>query len=238
MAMNEHTAAVQRMFGRIARRYDLLNRILSMGQDIRWRKEVVARLDLPRGARLLDDGCGTGDLVYTARKRFPGIGLFASDLTSEMVRIGKQRPGGDQVHWVIADAQHLPFANEVFDGLVSGYLLRNVADLPLTLAEQARVLTPGSSAVALDTTPPPNNLLRPLIDFYLLRIIPLIGKIVAGDAEAYAYLPSTTVKFLTAEVLAERFRQAGFERISFVRRMFGSMAIHQGYKPGKFERTV
>jgi demethylmenaquinone methyltransferase / 2-methoxy-6-polyprenyl-1,4-benzoquinol methylase len=227
---SERTLYVRRMFGRIAGRYDLLNRVMTLGQDLRWRREVVRRLPLAGTSgpapRVLDIGAGTGDLIFTVRDQYPKARPFACDLTPEMVRIGQKRPGGDQIHWVIADATHLPFASQAFAGAVSGYLLRNVPDLPAALAEQERVLAPGAGFAALDTTPPRQNLLRPFIQFYLLKVIPFLGKIIAGDADAYTYLPETTRGFLSAEQLAAQIEQAGFERVGFVRRMFGTMAIH------------
>ncbi|RMF42908.1 MAG: methyltransferase domain-containing protein, partial [Anaerolineae bacterium] len=118
-----------------------------------------------------------------------------------------------------------------FDVVVSGYLLRNVVDLPRALAEQYRVLRPGGRLVALDTTKPPRNLLSPFINFHMHTVIPLVGRVLTGEADAYTYLPDSTAAFLTAEDLAEHLRQAGFQQVGFHRRMFGTMAIHWGIKP-------
>jgi demethylmenaquinone methyltransferase/2-methoxy-6-polyprenyl-1,4-benzoquinol methylase len=222
---------VRSMFARIARNYDRLNRVMSLGQDERWRRETVDCLEISSGARILDIGAGTGDLSFALKRKDPGLRCFACDLTPEMIGVGRQHPGGDRIHWVVADALHLPFSDQAFDGVVSGYLLRNVPDLPAALREQERVLTPGGSVAALDTTPPRKGIFRPLILVYLLKIIPLLGKWIAGDADAYTYLPETTAEFLPAERLADQFRLAGFERVRFVRRMLGSMAIHSAHKP-------
>ncbi|HZU86025.1 MAG TPA: class I SAM-dependent methyltransferase, partial [Anaerolineaceae bacterium] len=123
-----------------------------------------------------------------------------------------------------------PFCSSAFSGVVSGYLLRNVSDLDRTLQEQQRVLLPAGRIAALDTTRPAQNLLLPWITFYYKYIIPLLGKIIAGDAEAYTYLPETSARFLDAEELAGRIIASGFKQVGFVRRMFGTMAIHFGKK--------
>jgi len=147
-----------------------------------------------------------------------------------MVLVGKQRSGGNQVVWVIADAMHLPFASHCADAVVSGFLLRNVPDVPRTLEEQHRSLKTGGRVGSLDTTPPKQNWLRPFLEFHLHTVIPFLGRLVAGDAEAYTYLPDSTEKFLSAENLADRFQQAGFRAVGFVRRMFGTIGIHWGKK--------
>ena len=227
----ERAKYVQSMFGRIAHRYDLLNRLMTFGQDVRWRKQAIGKLGISPGDTVLDLGAGTGDLAFEVIRRHPGAFVVASDFTAEMVLVGRQRRDGSKVAWVIADAMNLPFAGECADAVVSGYLLRNVPDVDQTLWEQHRALKPGGRAASLDTTPPRKNLLRPFLEFYLHRVIPVLGKLVAGDAEAYTYLPSSTEHFLTAETLAERFEGTKFTGVGFVRKMLGTMAIHWGRKP-------
>ncbi|TAK11598.1 MAG: ubiquinone/menaquinone biosynthesis methyltransferase [Anaerolineae bacterium] len=226
----ERSQYVQRMFGRIAGRYDLLNRLMTVGQDVRWRKDAIARLALGPRAAVADLGAGTGDIAFEIARHHPDAFVISSDFTPEMVQVGKARRLGHTVHWLIADAQNLPFKPEVFDATISGFLLRNVPDVDRALAEQRRALKPGGRIASLDTTPPRDNWYRPLLEFHLHRVIPILGRLVAGDAEAYTYLPSSTEKFLTAERLAERFTAAGFEGVGFVRRMFGTVGIHWGTK--------
>lgn len=219
---------VQRMFGRIAGRYDLLNRLMTGGQDARWRREVVRRLGPSNGDRVLDLGAGTGDLAFEVRRRAPEAACVAADFTPEMIEVGRRRPAGGSVRWLIADALNLPFASGAFDGLVSGFLLRNVSDVDRALSEQQRVLKPGGRMVCLDTSPPPRGPLRPLIEFHLHRIVPWMGQVIAGDAEAYSYLPDSTEGFLAPDALADKMRSAGFEETSYVRRMLRTIAIHWG----------
>lgn len=227
---NQRARYVQAMFARIARRYDLMNRLMTVGQDSRWRRDVVCQADLKPGERLLDLGAGTGDLALEVARRDPQAVIVAADFTLEMMRVGQQRLGGDAIPWSAANALHLPFASQTFDAVVSGFLMRNVADLQGALEEQNRVLKPGGRIVILDTTRPPRNLLTPFIRIHLHVIIPTLGKLITGDAAAYNYLPDSTENFLSAEELVERMQAAGFGNVCFMRYMFGTIAVHFGVK--------
>jgi demethylmenaquinone methyltransferase/2-methoxy-6-polyprenyl-1,4-benzoquinol methylase len=217
------------MFARIAPHYDRMNRLMTASQDMRWRQEAIRRTALPSGGRLLDLGAGTGDLAAEAQRQFPGNQVIAADFTLEMMMFGRSVKHAS-LAWSAADARHLPFADSSFDAVVSGYLLRNVSDLPQALGEQYRVLKHGGRLVALDTTRPPRSLLSPLINFYLHTVIPVLGRLLTGEAEAYTYLPDSTQAFLSAEQLAERLVQAGFYQVGFRRLMFSTMALHWGIK--------
>jgi demethylmenaquinone methyltransferase/2-methoxy-6-polyprenyl-1,4-benzoquinol methylase len=226
----EQAQYVQDMFSRIARRYDLMNRLMTGGQDARWRREVIRRSNLMAGERLLDLGAGTGDLAREALRQVPGCKVVAADFTLEMMRVGKSRPPSLGLNWSAADALRIPFSSETFEAVVSGFLLRNVTDIKQSLGEQLRVLKPGGYIVALDTTRPAESLWRPLIDFHLHVIIPSLGKLITGEAEAYTYLPETTEAFLEAEQLAAYMEASGFQQVGFKRLMFGTIAIHWGRK--------
>jgi demethylmenaquinone methyltransferase/2-methoxy-6-polyprenyl-1,4-benzoquinol methylase len=221
---------VQEMFGRIAPRYDLMNRLMTGGQDTRWRQEVIRRAALPPAGDLLDLGAGTGDLAQEARRQKPDCQAVAADFTLEMMQTGRQRPGSAGLDWAAADALHLPFPDEKFDAVVSGFLLRNVADIAQALAEQYRVLKPGGRIVALDTTNPARSPYLPLVNFHLHTVIPTLGRLVTGHPDAYRYLPGSTDNFLLAEQLAARLVLAGFREVAFRRLMFGAVAIHWGKK--------
>ncbi|MEJ5241666.1 MAG: ubiquinone/menaquinone biosynthesis methyltransferase [Anaerolineales bacterium] len=224
----ERARYVRQMFSQIAHRYDLMNRLMTGWQDVRWRREVITRARLSDGAHLLDLGTGTGDLAREALRRYPGLRVVAADFTVTMMRVGEARYG--KLPWVAADALHLPFAEAQFDAVVSGFLMRNVIDVLQALREQHRVLKPGGRIVILDTTQPKRNLLWPFIWVHLHVIIPFLGGLISGRRDAYTYLPDSTEKFLTAESLAEGMRQVGFERVGFRRLMFGTIAIHWGEK--------
>ena len=226
----KRAAYVQQMFGRIAHRYDLLNRLITLGQDVRWRRFLIKKMAIGQNSTVLDLGAGTGDLALEMKQQHPDALVVAGDFTPEMLLVGKQRGGADRIHWVIADAMNLPFASSCADVVVSGFLLRNVPDVDKTLAEQHRALKPGGRAGSVDTTPLRNNWLRPFLQFHLHTVIPFLGQLIAGDAEAYTYLPDSTEQFLTAEKLAATFENAGFKSVGFVRRMLGTVGIHWGKK--------
>ena len=218
---------VQDMFSRIARHYDLMNRLMTAGQDIQWRQKVVKLAALKPGTRLLDLGAGTGDLAREALSQQPETRVVAADFTLEMMRVG-QRNGS--LPWSAADALRLPFGDKTFDAVVSGFLMRNVGDLQGALKEQYRTLKPSGRVVILDTTRPKRNLFSPFIWLHMHMVIPLVGGLISGSRDAYNYLPDSTEGFVTAEELAARMAAVGFKQINFERHMFGTIAIHWGVK--------
>ena len=225
---DERARYVHNVFGRVARRYNLMNRLMTGGQDIRWRRETVRRLRLSPGEALLDLGAGTGDLGREALRQQPGILLVAADFSLEMLRAGQ---ASDALPWLNADALQLPFADESFEAVVSGFMMRNVGSLEAALAEQYRVLKPGGRMLILETTRPPGSgILSPLVRFHMRVVIPWIGTLVSGNREAYRYLPASSEAFLSAEELAEKMAAAGFREVGFQRRMAGTIAIHWGMK--------
>jgi demethylmenaquinone methyltransferase/2-methoxy-6-polyprenyl-1,4-benzoquinol methylase len=224
--------SIRQMFGDIAGRYDLLNRLITFGQDLSWRREAIERLALAPGAKVVDVGCGTGDMAYEVLRQQPEANVFACDFTPKMITVGRARGTPERLNWLLADVQRLPFAAETFDAACSGFLLRNVTDVNATLGEQARVLKPEGQLIALDTSPGEAGWLTPLRDFHLKAIIPLLGRLLVRDASAYRYLPTSTRAFLSAESLAQKLRRAGLKGVGFTRRMLGNAAIHWGRKAG------
>jgi len=227
----ERAHYVRGMFTRIADRYDLMNRIMTARQDALWRREVIQRASLPPGRSIvLDLGAGTGDLAFEALRQHADATPIAADFTQAMMETGRNRPNGHNLHWSSADALKLPFPDGTFDAVVSGFLLRNVIDITQSLAEQYRVLKSGCVMVALDTTRPRETILAPLIRFYMKTVIPVLGRILTGQSDAYTYLPDSSVNFLRAEELAAHMTTAGFREVNFHRVMFGVVAIHWGIK--------
>jgi demethylmenaquinone methyltransferase/2-methoxy-6-polyprenyl-1,4-benzoquinol methylase len=227
---NDKSRQVRSMFARIARRYDLLNRLMTFGQDRSWRRELLHGLDLKAGDRLLDIGTGSGDIAFEARRQLDDLKIVACDFTPEMLAVGRNRPEAHDIQWVLADAENLPFKAQVFDAVASGFLLRNVTSVDRALAEQHRALNEYGRLGALDTTPPQSAWMRPLLRFHFHRVIPLLGRLIAGDQEAYQYLPSSTEAFLTAGALARKLKAQGFRGIGYVKRMLGTIAIHWAQK--------
>lgn len=230
---SERAAYVQAMFGRVAGRYNLMNRLMTGGQDLKWRRFVVQQARLKPGDKLLDLATGTGDIAFEAIKAVGNnLQAVGADFALPMMHVGQKESLGDRVEWTAADALNLPFPDATFDAVTSGYLIRNVIDIPRTFAEQLRVLKPGGRIVVLDSAPPPKNLLRPFILIHLRYIIPLLGRIVTENADAYKYLPESTQAFKTPEELAAIMRRAGMQNVQYRTFMFGTMAVHWGTKEG------
>jgi demethylmenaquinone methyltransferase/2-methoxy-6-polyprenyl-1,4-benzoquinol methylase len=229
----ERAAYVQNMFDQIAGRYNLMNRLMTGGQDGRWREFVVRQARLRSGDAMLDLATGTGDIAFEALRQVPGVTAVGGDFSLGMMTVGQQLELGDRVGWSGADALNLPYRDESFDAVTAGYLMRNVIDIPRAFAEQKRVLRPGGRLVLLDTAPPPRNLLRPFVIAYLKYGIPLLGRLVSGNSDAYTYLPESTQRFKTPDELAALMREAGFENVAYKTFMFGTMAVHWGEKPAR-----
>lgn len=224
---SERSKYVQSMFTKIAHRYDLMNRFMTGGQDIRWRRQVIKLARLTPNASLLDLGTGTGDLAREALLQQPQAKVTAADFTIEMMRVGKKN---GSLQFSAADALNLPFKDTTFDAVVSGFLMRNVTDVQQALKEQYRTLKPGGRIVILDTTRPKKNILSPFIWIHMHFIIPTVGGLLSGERDAYNYLPDTTENFLTAEQLAARMIAVGFKKVNFKRLMFGTIGMHWGEK--------
>lgn len=218
------------MFDAIAGRYDLMNRVMTCGQDRRWREFVVERGGDVAAGWVLDLACGTGDISELFKQQNPAARIVGGDFSRNMLKHAQQRLGLQDFHWQACDANNLPYNDNVFEAVSFGYLLRNVDDSLTVLKEVHRVLAVGGRVVCLDTTPPAKNLLYPFIRLYLALVIPLMGKLIARDESAYAYLTGSTMDFHDADRLADIFRQAGFKEVKYKKFMFGTIAVHWGVK--------
>lgn len=223
--------AVRRMFAAIAPRYDLLNHLLSLNIDRRWRRAAVDHLlegREPHG-RFLDVCAGTLDLSVELAGR-PGFdGLVAgTDFALPMLVHGLGKIGRDPIAPACTDALRLPFADACFDGAMVAFGVRNLADLDAGLTELARVLRPGGRAVILEFAVPRRQPFRVLYLLYFTRILPWIGRRVSRHDDAYAYLPASVLEFPAPQQLALRMVRAGFESVRFELRTGGIVAIHVG----------
>jgi demethylmenaquinone methyltransferase/2-methoxy-6-polyprenyl-1,4-benzoquinol methylase len=227
----ERAVYVQNMFARIAGNYDLMNRLMTGGQDVTWRRYVIYMAQLPVDGRLLDIATGTGEIALEGLALVPGLQAVGGDFTVEMMQAGRQIPVRQAIRWVGADTLTLPFPDNYFDAVTSGFLMRNVIDVRKAFMEQMRVTKPGGRIVVLESSPPKNNLLRPFILMHLNYVIPILGGLVAGDAAAYRYLPDSTQQFRDPDSLAAMMRQVGLEDVNYQLFMFGTIAIHSGQKP-------
>jgi demethylmenaquinone methyltransferase/2-methoxy-6-polyprenyl-1,4-benzoquinol methylase len=218
------------MFDAIAGRYDLMNRVMTLGQDQRWRRFVVQRAEDPGRGSVLDLATGTGDIAALMQRSYPQAKVIGSDFSRNMLEEARRRFSNLPIHWQVGDANDLAFADNTFESVTFGYLLRNVDDSLSVLREVRRVLKPGGRVVCLDTTPPARNMLLPFVRFYFRFGIPFMGRLIARDEAAYSYLTGSTMDFHTAEELAGLFRQAGFSGVGYRKFMLGTIGIHWGKK--------
>ena len=221
---------ISSMFDRIVPRYDLVNSLMSLGMDRRWRS-LTARLAAGPGDRALDVGTGTG---YMARElhRAGASPVFAVDFSARMLAAAaeKDADGEADIAWFHADAQHLPFPDESFDCVTNAFLLRNLSDLTAGLNEMARVLKPGGRLVCLDITQPPGGPFGAAYRLYFERLIPLVGGLISSDREAYRYLPSSLKGFPDAASLADLLAEVGLTDVRTRLLGGGSVALHQARK--------
>lgn len=231
LAGQEKGRYVATMFGRIAQRYDLLNRIMSLGQDQRWRRRMAALAQLPPGGLALDLATGTGDVGFALLAEEPTARVIGADFALPMMQVGQQkRQAGQRLRFCAADALALPFESNRFDALLHAFLMRNIEEIDAGFREQWRVLKPGGRVVCLEIVGPEGPLVRAGYHLFFETLVPRLGRLLSGDMEAYDYLPQSVLRFPPPEALSERMRAAGFERVWYERVMLGSIAIHVGQK--------
>lgn len=221
---------VQKMFDNIAGKYDLMNRVMTMGQDQKWRRFVVGKTQVKKGDRALDLATGTGDIALMLSEVCGDDRVVGGDFSLGMLKEAKKRFENKKISWQACDANNLPFEDKSFDAVTFGYLLRNVDDSLKVLKEVYRVLKPGGRVVCLDTTPPAKNIYYPFVKMYFSMGIPVLGKIIARDESAYAYLTGSTMDFHDADTLADIFKEAGFNQVDYKKFMLGTIGVHWGVK--------
>lgn len=245
---------VRRLFATIADRYDFITRFLSYGQDRRWKRRLIRLAALQESDRLLDLACGTGDLVLEAAPRVRrAVGL---DVTFRMLQLAQRRtrqtrpaagagPGrrvaSHDVALITGDMIALPFAARTFDVVTTGYGLRNVPDLPRSLAEIHRVLVPGGRLLSLDFNRPQNRVVCAAYLAYLTVVGSALGTALHGDPDTYRYIPESIRNYPGAHAVARMMQEHGFAGVRVIPVLGGLMAIHvatsDGLSPGGSERT-
>ncbi len=221
---------MRRMFSAIAWRYDLMNRLMTGGQDQAWRRYVVRLAQLPPGGRLLDVATGTGDIGYEALRQVPDAHVVGVDFTHEMMMVGRRKRRWGRIEFVEGDAGHLPFADGVFDAVTSGFGMRNMTDAAAVFAEQRRVARPGGRVICLEITPPTGGVWGALYRLYFFRLVPFVGGLISGQPEAYAYLPRSTERFPSPDALKGVMESVGLRHVRYRLLMWGTVAVHMGIK--------
>lgn len=222
---------VRAMFTRIARRYDLMNSLMTAGLHHAWRRRVAASVAGVPGGPVLDLATGTADLAIAVRARTPGRFVAGADFSEGMLQVGQaklRQRGVAHVELLAADALALPFRDGAFACVMSAFLLRNLEDLKRGLAEMRRVTVRGGRVVTLDIVRPAQPLWGAVFGAYFSRVVPAIGAFVAGDRQAYTYLPQSVDRFVTPDELAELMEDVGLRDVSYRRLGLGTIALHVG----------
>lgn len=223
---------IRDMFDRIAPRYDLLNRVLSLGIDRRWRRFAVRQLNVPRGGMVLDIATGTGDVALEiARQTDPTVRIVGSDFTQGMLVLGRDKiaasPYCGRIQLVNAPCEAMPHPDALFDGITIAFGIRNVVDRQQGLREMARVLKPGGRAVILEFATPRNMLFRGIYYFYFRRVLPWLGGLIS-QRSAYQYLPDSVLEFPDRATFKRMMEEAGFTDVRIHDLTGGIAAVHVG----------
>lgn len=227
---------VQRLFGRIARIYDLMNFLMTFGLDRRWRNRAARYLALATGETGLDLGTGTADLsIAVIRRSGPGTRMIGMDITPEMLEQGRIKLARlglqDQIDLRLGDAEHIDLPDNSIDGCCSAFTVRNLTDIRQGFREMLRVVRPGGRVVCLEISHPPGKIFGALFHFYFYRLAPLFGALIGKASEEYNYLPNSLTTFPNAVALQKIMEEVGWSDVRFYRLNGGIVAIHVGTKP-------
>lgn len=233
---DEKEAFVQGVFSNIARHYDLMNTVLSFGQDYFWRKFAVKEMNIPNEAKLLDVACGTCVFTVEALRQHPDAHVEALDFNAEMLAQGQERINAKglsgQVHCIQGDAMDLPYADNTFDAAMSGFAMRNVPDVKQVLKEMQRVVKPGGRVVTLELAKPSMIGFKQLYYLYFEKILPFIGSL-SKDNSSYAWLPESLRRYPHQDVILEYWKELGYEDARYTELTGGIVAVHVGTVPEK-----
>ncbi len=221
---------INRMFSSIAKRYDLANTLLSFNRDAYWRSFAVMKAGVKAGDRALDVATGTGKIAFELEKKAGSEGFVVGvDFNEDMLRIAKSRAGNKKVAFLRQDALKLAFRDNSFDAATVGFGVRNMVSYERAISEMVRVVKKGGRVVILEFTLPENRIIRALYSFYFFHILPLLGGIIAGNRDAYTYLPRSVEAFPKPEELKAIMERLGLE-VEYHLLTFGTVAVHVGVK--------
>ncbi len=227
---------VQKMFSDIAPRYDLLNRLLSGGQDRYWRKQAVARLSPQAGERFLDIATGTADVALEIIRKVPqgAAQVVGMDFSEKMLELAQQKINfqdkANSIQLESGSAENLPFEDNSFDGTTTAFGVRNFSDVDRSLCEMYRVLKPGGRCVILEFSLPKSSLLKALYRFYFEILLPKVGRLISRHPSAYTYLPKTVAAFPVRKEFASLMQQAGFMNVTYKELTLGIVILYTGMK--------
>ncbi len=231
----DKASRVSQVFDSVASRYDIMNDLMSMGVHRMWKRFTVDLACVQRNEMVLDLACGSGDLAAAMSRRLgPRGGMVMADYNAAMLAQGRDRMlnegRAEQVRFVQADAEALPFVDECMDCITIGFGLRNVRDKARALASMWRVLKPGGRLLILEFSQPVNPVLAKIYDTYSFEVLPRLGQAIANDAESYRYLAESIRMHPDQPTLLRMLDEAGFERTQYYNLTGGIVAVHRGYK--------
>ncbi len=225
------------MFDGISGTYDRLNRFITFGIDLKWRRRMMKYVAETKPGKILDIATGTGDLLLLAAEKTRAGEITGADISEGMLEIGKRKvaesPYRDRIKLQLADAEDLPYGTGYFDVVTVAFGVRNFEDLDKGLNEIKRVLRAGGRLVILETSVPGNALIRRLYNFHSRYLLPRMGKIFAGDATAYRYLSESAKKFPYGQAFHNKLTGTGFINVQTLPQTFGAAAIYIAEKPSE-----
>lgn len=227
---------IQKIFSEVPHTYELVNHILTLGQDVSWRSMAARFAALEGGTRWMDVCSGTGEMAVNLGGLAGGkTTVVATDFSAPMIKKASSKPESDSISFTIANATNLPFPDDTFDLVTISFATRNInvsrGSLIQCFQEFNRVLKPGGRFVNLETSQPESHILRRLFHLYVRLFVRRAGLLISGSRSGYTYLSNTIPRFYGAEELADIIRQAGFEPVNYKQMLFGVAAIHKGIKP-------
>jgi len=239
-ALTPRNIQIRDNFDAIAPRYDLTNRVISLGIDLHWRRVAVRQLrEAPSDGVALDLACGTCDMALEILRQGRAARVVGADLSRAMLGLARKkldrrlgrRGGAGAVALVNAPAEALPFRDGSFDAVTIAFGIRNVPDYRAGLAEMLRMLRPGGRACILEFSTPPSKLWWKVYNYYFFNVLPRIGGIITGREAAYRYLTDSVSRFPDAGDLKTAMEEAGFARVSFIAMNGGIVCVHTGIRP-------
>jgi demethylmenaquinone methyltransferase/2-methoxy-6-polyprenyl-1,4-benzoquinol methylase len=236
ISFNEKTDRIKNLFSRVSSRYDLMNDAMSLGMHRLWKQEFVAQLPIKQNDTILDMAGGTGDISFLIQERYRALNVHShiADLTFDMMQEGKARAIDrgitSRIEWCNANAELLPYSDNTFDGYVIAFGLRNVANRLNAFTEALRVVKPGGWLFCLEFTPHSGKGISKVYQMYTQKAVPLMGKFIAGDEDAYKYLTDSIETFPNPEEITGELVESGFENVSSTPWFTGPIATHKAFK--------
>ena len=230
VSANEKTSLVQEVFSDVAKKYDTMNDVMSLGAHRVWKSEFIDLLNIQRNDTIIDVGSGTGDLITRILAKNIHNPVYSVDLNAEMLKYSKKKFKNQNVKFIRANAEKLPFKENTFDKYIISFCLRNVTDINKALMESYRVLKPGGIFYCLEFSEPKNYIINKMYNNYKKNIIPWIGEKIAQNRDAYKYLEESISLFPNQKKLLNILKKVGFFEVKYTNMFNGIVSIHSGFK--------